>query len=340
MAIRRIDGDDAKRAIKMAIAASAAWAIGVAAGEPTPVFAAIVPLVAIRKPDPFSAISVSAGRILGVFVGVLIGLAALQISSDVTIGLAVATICVSIAAGVVLRVGDEPNTQIAVTALIMLFLADQAGSTGIDRIWETAMGAAVAAVVSTFLWPPNPLALLRSQLPQVREQLCEDLLATVRLVKDPSQTEELLERVREHQLVTRDEALKLPQAEKALRWNLLHRGDADKLRALATRMLLLARLHRHVRSLARSIADATPESIETVRPAAGELERSARELVAALQPRIDAETVQAALDRAAAALDDFGATQRSRLATVLDVDMRRMVSDLRSSRVSGDALRG
>jgi uncharacterized membrane protein YgaE (UPF0421/DUF939 family) len=338
--IRRIDGDDVRRAIKMALAASIAWTIGVLAGEPAPVFAAIVPLVAIRRSDPFSAISVSAGRILGVFVGVLIGLCALQTSEDVTVPLAIGTICVSLVAGLVLRVGDEPNVQIAVSALIMLFLSDSAGSSGIDRIWETAIGAAVAAVVATLLWPPNPLALVRAELPLIRKQLCEDLTATINLLRDPSETEQLLERVRDHQLAARDEALKLPQAEKSLRWNLRHRGDATELEPLAARMVLVSRLHRHLRSLARSIADATPESIEEIRPSARDLRRSADDLVAALQPRMESDDVQSELDRAATALDDFSAAQRGRLATVIEVDMRRMITDLRTGRVEGEALRG
>ena len=268
MAIRRVDGDDIKRATKMALAASIAWSIGVLAGEPAPVFAAIVPLVAIKRSDPFSAISVSAGRILGVFAGVLIGLAALQVSDDVTVALAVATICVALAAGLVLRVGDEPNVQIAVTALIMLFLSDNAGSTGIDRIWETAMGAAVAAVVSTFLWPPNPLALVRSELPRMRKQLCEDLGATVALVGDPSETEELLERVREHQLATRDEALKLPQAERSLRWNLLHRGDAAGARA-ARRTHVAGRAPAPPRPLAGALDRRRDARVDRADPALG-----------------------------------------------------------------------
>ena len=55
---------------------------------------------------------------------------------------------------------------------------------------------------------------------------------------------------------------------------------------------------------------------------------------------METDNVQAELDRAAAALDDFGAAQRGRLATVLEVDMRRMVTDLRAGRVEGEALRG
>jgi len=322
----------------MAVAASVAWWIGTLAGEPAPVFAAIVPLVAIRKQDPFGAFGVSAGRILGVFAGVLIGLAALQISPDGGVPIAIATICVSLAAALVLRIGDELNVQITVSALIMLFLADTAQSAGIDRVWETAMGAIIAAVVVTFMWPPNPVAAVRARLPRMRGQLGADLTATVDLVANPREADEVLERVRANQLLARDDALALPGAERALRWNVLHRGDRATLEKLTEQVLLLARLHRHLRSLARSIADATAEAIDDVRPAHGDLERAARELAATFAPKLAAGDAQTKLDHAAAALDDFAARGQSRLAIVIEIDMRRMITDLRAGRVAGEAL--
>ncbi len=330
------DGDDLKRAIKMAVAASIAWAIAARLTEQAPVFAAIVPLVAIRKQDPYSAINVSAGRILGVFVGVLIGLGMLRISDDVTTGLAIATICVSLMAGMVLRVGNEPNVQITVSALIMLFLANRAGIAGVERIWETAIGAAAAIVASTLMWPPNPVHAVRRELPRLHEQLCEDLFDTVELLENPRKTDVVLTDIREHQLDARDEALDLPQAERVLRWNLLHRGDGPDLDRLGQRTLLLARLHRHVRSLARSIADATPEAIASARPGYRELRRAAEQIAEAVAPRIETGAVQAALDDAAATLDNFAAVARGRLASAIELDVRRIVSDLRGGRIEGE----
>ena len=61
------------RAIRIAVAAGLAWWIARMLGADRPVFAALVPLVAIRD-EPYAALSLSLGRMLGVIVGVLLGI--------------------------------------------------------------------------------------------------------------------------------------------------------------------------------------------------------------------------------------------------------------------------
>ena len=55
-------------AIKMTIGGTGAWWIASEFGTKRPLFAALVPLVAMNG-DPFAAVSVSIARILGVFAG-------------------------------------------------------------------------------------------------------------------------------------------------------------------------------------------------------------------------------------------------------------------------------
>ena len=161
--------DELRRAVKVGIAASAAWALGVAAGEPVPVFAAIVPIVAIKQ-DPFSAAGVSADRILGVFIGVALGIVALEIQADPGIALAVGVIAAGIALGTVLRIRGEVNFQITVSALIMLFVGGRAETVALARIWETAIGAAVALIVAALLWPPDPVGQIREEEARLRAE--------------------------------------------------------------------------------------------------------------------------------------------------------------------------
>ena len=59
-------------ALKMTAAATLSWWLATEAGAPRPIFAALVPFVAMSG-DPFSAVSISVGRIVGVFAGVAIG---------------------------------------------------------------------------------------------------------------------------------------------------------------------------------------------------------------------------------------------------------------------------
>src|SRR5947209_19366498 len=76
-------------AIKMTIGGTAAWWIATQLGAQRPIFAALVPLVALSG-DPFGTVLVSLGRILGVFAGVGLGIAVLHDHAPTTTKVAVA----------------------------------------------------------------------------------------------------------------------------------------------------------------------------------------------------------------------------------------------------------
>ena len=78
-------------AVKMTLAGTLAWWVSTALGAQRPIFAVLVPLVSMTG-DPFSALSVSAARILGIFAGVGSGIAIvhLSLSSTLAVGLALA----------------------------------------------------------------------------------------------------------------------------------------------------------------------------------------------------------------------------------------------------------
>src|SRR5205085_8406886 len=105
-------------AIKMTAAGALAWWVGTLAGEPRPIFATLVPFVAMSG-DPFSAVSISLARILGVFAGVAIGIALLA-APIATLAQVAAALAAGTIAGIGLRVGDRPNVQAAVSALFLL----------------------------------------------------------------------------------------------------------------------------------------------------------------------------------------------------------------------------
>lgn len=108
-------------AAKMVLAGTLAWWLCRLLGAPRPLFAVLVPLVAMGG-DPFGAVNVSIGRILGVFAGVLIGLGLLQVRLPSTVLVAL-LLALSLLAGLALRVGGGPlNSQIAITAMFMLYL--------------------------------------------------------------------------------------------------------------------------------------------------------------------------------------------------------------------------
>src|SRR5207302_11091377 len=97
-------------AIKMTIGGTGAWWIASELGARRPIFAALVPLVAMTG-DPFAAVSVSLSRIVGVFAGVGIGIAVVHIHIGLTARVAVALLIRALAAGV-LKVGERPNLEV------------------------------------------------------------------------------------------------------------------------------------------------------------------------------------------------------------------------------------
>src|SRR5207302_8439969 len=101
---------EVRLALKMALGGTAAWWLAVELGARRPIFAALVPLVAMTG-DPFAAVSVSCPRIVGVFAGVGIGIAVVHIHIGLTARVAVALLIRALAAGV-LKVGERPNLEV------------------------------------------------------------------------------------------------------------------------------------------------------------------------------------------------------------------------------------
>lgn len=190
-------------AVKMVLAGTLAWWLCTLLGAQRPLFAVLVPLVAMDG-DPFSSINVSVARIVGVFAGVFLGLGLLQLDLSSTLLVAL-LLTLSLMIGLVLRVGGSTvNNQIAISAMFILYVgaAAKAQSVGIDRIWETAVGAVVAIAVSALVWPPHPLAESRRRVARLRLWLREDLARIGELIAvgDAEAAEEELELVRERSL--------------------------------------------------------------------------------------------------------------------------------------------
>jgi uncharacterized membrane protein YgaE (UPF0421/DUF939 family) len=281
-------------AIKMAIGGTGAWWIASELGAKRPIFAALVPLVAMNG-DPFAAVSVSIGRILGVFAGVGIGLALTHVGVAPTWRVAIALILATLA-GIVLKVGERPNLEVPIAALFMIgFVSANASLLGVQRIWETAIGAVVAVVVSAVLWPPDPIRELERRLQRMRQQLAADFAVIADdLATGSGVTAGQLDELREHSLDAVRDVFELAPARRALRWSPLRRKDVGLLVALEGRINLGARAARHVRSVGRDVAD--------IRVRDPELAAATRHLADALDRGLLGQDPGAALARAEQAL--------------------------------------
>jgi uncharacterized membrane protein YgaE (UPF0421/DUF939 family) len=140
---------DLRTLAKMAVTAGLAWWLGNLAGQARPVFAALVPVLVIRS-DTSATMRGSIGRVVGVLLGVALGLGSLEIArpSPLMVGLTVAVALVvdRLVQGLP-HVELDTRNQTAVSSLIMLFVASSVTSYAVARLWETALGGALALLV-------------------------------------------------------------------------------------------------------------------------------------------------------------------------------------------------
>jgi uncharacterized membrane protein YgaE (UPF0421/DUF939 family) len=241
------------RAVRIFVAAGLSWWIARMLGADRPVFAVIVPMVAIRD-DTHAALSLSLGRMLGVMAGVVVGIAVVGVLGVSTSAILVLLV-IGLAIGLFLRTGPELNTQIAISALLVLVVTQNADTYAVERIWETAVGSVVSLVVAAFVLPPDPLADSRRRLAETAAALDADLTAAAgTLTRGEPSPRVLLARADEHARAAGRAVEDLPRAQRALRWSPLRRGSGPQLAVVDRRQRLALRLTIQVRRLARDLA--------------------------------------------------------------------------------------
>ena len=245
-------GRELRLVAKIAFAAVLAWWASSLLGADRPAFAAIIPLVALRADDPYGAVGISLIRVLGTVLGIVVGIVALEVAPDVDLLVVTVVVVISLLIGLFVRSPKEAVSQVvAVTALIVILLGPgEATDYGIERIWETLLGAAIAIVVAMIVWPPEPIAGLRDLVRDLGAEVVRDLDEIAELPGGPvAQAEELLdERVRAS-MGTSGSIQVLDRASSALRWNPRHRGKRDAFWPLAVRVRQLLAISRYARSM-------------------------------------------------------------------------------------------
>lgn len=309
-------GGELRLAAKMTLAGTIAWWICIELGATNPIFAAFVPLLAMTG-DPFSAVSVSIDRILGIFAGVGIGIVLvhtnLASTADVAIALAVGT------TGIVLRIGGRVNVQAAISALFMIAVAGSSEA-GIARIWETAIGSVVAIVVAALLWPPDPLRELLRRLERLRLELTSDLAAIADdLATGSGAIAAHMDTVRAHSLEAIRDVFELEPAKRGLRLSPRRRADTDDVLRTERQINLAARLFRHARAVARDVADM--QIISTT------LSAATRDLADAADRILSGRDPDDSLSRAAVHLEE--PVEGSAL--VVAAQLRQLLADLQSA---------
>lgn len=305
-------------ALKMTGASTLAWWVCTKLGQPRPIFAALVPLIALSG-DAFSAVAVSISRTLGVFagIGIAIGLLRLPIGLLPVVAL---SLLLGVLAGAVLRFGDRPNIEPPISALFLIaFATTGVVQAGVARLWETAIGAGIAVVTAAFVWPPHPVQELELRLDRLRRELVEDLAEVASdLAGEHGAADARMEDLREHSRDAIRDVFELEGARRALRWNPLRRRDAERLAELERRIGLAARLYRHARAVARDVVDAGLRSAE--------LAAATRDLIEAADLALRGEPHEAALARAEQRLGPVHEGE----ALIVRAQLRQLLDDLRT----------
>lgn len=172
------------------VAALVAWQLCRWLGSPpSPVYAVIVPVLAMRT-DPFTSIDVSLTRIVGVLLGVCLGIGALQV-----LPASMPTLALVLLAGLLLgsvrwgsvRPVATVNAQVALSALLVFATVGGDPRTyAWDRLWETVVGAVVTVVVAILLVPPNPVRAATDELSSLADGMAEVLTRTTSTDADDS----------------------------------------------------------------------------------------------------------------------------------------------------------
>jgi uncharacterized membrane protein YgaE (UPF0421/DUF939 family) len=296
---------------KITVAGTLAWWASSELGAHKPVFAVLVPLVAMTG-DPFSAVSVSIDRMLGILAGVGIGIGITHVHTHETL-LAAAALAAGTLVGILIRVGERVNVQPAVSAIFMISVAGSTGA-GIARVWETVVGAAITLVVATLLWPPDPLRELNLRLGRLRQQLAVDLAAVAGALATGEELQ--LDDVRAHSLDAIRDVFEVAPARRALRLSPLRRHDVERLPDVERRINFAARLYRHARAVARDVADAQLRHPH--------LAAATRHLADAADRALGGEDAGPALTRAEREL--ASATEGE--AAIVAAQLRQLLSDL------------
>ncbi|WP_329376166.1 FUSC family protein [Streptomyces sp. NBC_01351] len=250
---REIVRTEGPAAARIVVTVAVAWQVALWLGaDQPPVFAAVVPLVALRG-DPMTALGTSLQRALGVVAGVLIGLAVLNVLRPSTAALTL-VVAIGLGIGMVLRAGGGLNIQVAASSLLV-FASTSPDAYALHRAWETAEGAAVTILLAPLLWPPDPHRVLTAIVDDTRVHLIRALTGTAAaLGAGPAAAHDNLTLVNAHIEAVHANAARAREAERAMRFNPLRRRHRDAVRLQARRIATADGLTTPLGTLAREVA--------------------------------------------------------------------------------------
>ena len=273
---------------KTALAAGLSWFVAAdLLGNNIPVFAPLAALLTVQV-TVWESVSRGLQRVLGVVVGVLVAFGFARLAGIHAWSIAL-VIFVSILAGQALRLGQQGSVQVPVSALLVLVLGAATSGYALDRVVDTAIGAAVGVLVNLVVVPPTRLGEARREVQSFADALADLLRQVAHDLWTPgSDLSAHLVPARQLSAQGAAASLAVNRTATALRWHPAgrrHRPAVERLLA-ATKALNL--VERPARGIARTLADAPPSWSPPSR-----LAEPLRRLLLAVAAEIDAWTERA-----------------------------------------------
>lgn len=250
-----------EQAVKAALAAGLAWALGslVPGAPPQPYLAPLTAMLTVQLTVAESitgAVQRTIGATVGVFVAVLagnsIGVNPITIAALVLVGQVI---------GTVLKLSVIGTSQVMVTALLVLTIGgtNTSYNYGWARIAETIVGAAVGVGINALLVPPSYLTAAESAKNRVVELLVERLEEIASGLTDGITINRAATSLDNARILVREfESARqvLQRAEDSLRFNVRARIERDALESIRRQVIILERSAIQTRTIARALTDA------------------------------------------------------------------------------------
>ena len=220
-----------------------------------PVFAPLAALLTVQV-TVWESVSRGLQRVLGVVVGVLVAFGFARLAGIHAWSIAL-VVFVSILAGQALRLGQQGSVQVPVSALLVLVLGATTGGYALDRIVDTAIGAACGILVNLVVVPPTRLEDARvavqdfgQALAELLRQVADDLATPGRELSAHLSPARLLSA----KVAAADQAVS--RTATALRWHPAGRRDRPEVDKLVAATKAATLVERPARGIARALADA------------------------------------------------------------------------------------
>ncbi|ACV77398.1 hypothetical protein Namu_0989 [Nakamurella multipartita DSM 44233] len=321
---------------RIVIVAAVGWQVCLWLGaQDPPIYAVLVPLVSLKS-DPFSAFNLSWSRLVGVLIGLLLGLAVLRVMSPGLLAISV-VLAASLLLGMLVRIGNQPNMQVAVSALLV-FSNPDASAYGLTRLWETGVGTAVTALLTPFLFPADPRVAARAELAAIAQALTSGLRDATRIAGETGRsvldgTREMLgviERLDQAQERIRTMQAQITSAARSAGWSVLRRGALREVGRLEPTRQLAARSAVNIQAFAEEVMTFAErfdfDQDAQLRP--DSLRELTEPLAQALDDALAGREYAAALARARAARQAFVAGEHTRVASITRRPLNRILEDL------------